>query len=245
MEASWARWGASPEPAARIRTETRRRGPRWTNCNLTGICATRGVRVREVQSDRIVLADMVYSVNWLPLGGFVRLSGENNPEAPRSLARRGLGQRAIVLAAGSAMNAIFPVVAFAIILMIPHTELVGGTVQITAVAPGSPAEASGLMAGDRVLAIDGRTLEAPDELVREVRSGAGSEMLWSVEREGAQRLIPVTPRVNPPAGQGATGIAFTVVGQIEERREPPWRAFPNRLGAPFPWASPGLWTWCN
>ena len=65
-------------------------------------------RVREVQSDRIVLADMVYSVNWLPLGGFVRLSGENNPEAPRSLARRGLGQRAIVLAAGSAMNAIFP-----------------------------------------------------------------------------------------------------------------------------------------
>ena len=184
-------------------------------------------RVREVQSDRIVLADMVYSVNWLPLGGFVRLSGENNPEAPRSLARRGLGQRAIVLAAGSAMNALFPVVAFAIILMIPHTELVGGTVQITAIAPGSPAEASGLMAGDRVLAIDGRTLEAPDELVREVRSGAGSEMLWSVEREGAQRLIPVTPRVNPPAGQGATGIAFTVVGQIEERRaEPPWRAFP-------------------
>ena len=98
VEVSWARWGASPAAGARIRMHTRRRGPRWTNCNPTSICATRG-RVREVQSDRIVLADMVYSVNWLPLGGFVRLSGENNPEAPRSLARRGLGQRAVVLVA--------------------------------------------------------------------------------------------------------------------------------------------------
>ena len=55
-------------------------------------------RVREVHADRIVLADMIYSVNWLPLGGFVRLSGENNPAAPQSLARRSVGQRAIVLA---------------------------------------------------------------------------------------------------------------------------------------------------
>ena len=76
-------------------------------------------RVREVHADRIVLADMIYSVNWLPLGGFVRLSGENNPAAPQSLARRGVGQRAIVLAAGSAMNALFPIVAFAIMAMVP------------------------------------------------------------------------------------------------------------------------------
>jgi regulator of sigma E protease len=182
-------------------------------------------RVREVQGDRLVLADMVYTLNWLPLGGFVRLSGENNPEAPRSLARRGLGQRALVLAAGSAMNAVFPIVAFAIMFMVPHTELVGGTVEITGVAPESPAAAAGLLPGDRVLAVGDNPLDTPDVLVREVRLGAGSPMLWSVERAGVQRLVPVTPRLNPPQGQGATGITFTVVGQQEVRRsEPPWTA---------------------
>ena len=182
-------------------------------------------RVREVQGDRLVLADMVYTLNWLPLGGFVRLSGENNPEAPRSLARRGLGQRALVLAAGSAMNAVFPIVAFAIMFMVPHTELVGGTVEITGVAPESPAAAAGLLPGDRVLAVGDNPLDTPDVLVREVRLGAGSQMLWSVERAGVQRLVPVTPRLNPPQGQGATGITFTVVGQQEVRRsEPPWTA---------------------
>ncbi len=191
-------------------------------------------RVREVHSDRIVLADMIYSVNWLPLGGFVRLSGENNPAAPRSLARRGLGQRAVVLAAGSAMNAIFPIVVFAIMFMIPHTELVGGTVEITRVAPGSPAETAGLQAGDRLVQIGDAPLQSPQDLPREVRLSAGSEMVWVIEREGQQQVAQVTPRVDPPAGQGAVGIGFTVVDQQEERRvEPPWTA--ARMGVTRTW----------
>lgn len=182
-------------------------------------------RVREVLPDQIVLADMIYTVNWLPLGGFVRLSGENNPAAPQSLARRGLGQRAIVLAAGSAMNAIFPIVAFAIMFMVPHTELVGGSAEITAVAPNSPAEAAGLLAGDRIVQVGDRSEVSPQDLPAEVRLAAGTEMTWVVERDGQQRLAQVTPRVDPPPGQGAVGITFSVVGQEEVRRiEPPWTA---------------------
>jgi regulator of sigma E protease len=131
----------------------------------------------------------------------------------------------LVLAAGSVMNAVFPIVAFAIMFMVPHTELVGGTVEITGVAPESPAAAAGLLPGDRVLAVGDNPLDTPDVLVREVRLGAGSPMLWSVERAGVQRLVPVTPRLKPPQGQGATGITFTVIGQQEVRRsEPPWTA---------------------
>ena len=159
-------------------------------------------RVREVDGNRIVMADMLYSLNWLPLGGFVRLSGENNPEAPRSLARRGVGQRAVVLAAGSAMNALFPIVAFAVMFMIPHTELTGGTVQITEIVPDSPAQAAGLMPGDRVLGIDGQLVETPDVLVREVRLGAGDEMLWSIEREGTPQQVRVHAASEPAGGSG-------------------------------------------
>ncbi|MCY4559999.1 MAG: M50 family metallopeptidase [Chloroflexi bacterium] len=191
-------------------------------------------RVREVLPDRIVLADMIYTVNWLPLGGFVRLSGENNPAAPGSLARRGLGQRAIVLAAGSAMNALFPIVAFAIMFMIPHTEMVGGSAEITSVAPNSPAEAAGLMAGDRVVQVGDRSPGAPQELPREVHLAAGTEMTWVIERDGQQRVAQVTPRVDPPPGEGAVGITFSVVDQQEVRKiEPPWTAV--RLGAISTW----------
>ena len=191
-------------------------------------------RVREVLPDRIVLADMIYTVNWLPLGGFVRLSGENNPAAPGSLARRGLGQRAIVLAAGSAMNALFPIVAFAIMFMIPHTEMVGGSAEITSVAPNSPAEAAGLMAGDRVVQVGDRPQGAPQELPREVHLAAGTEMTWVIERDGQQRVAQVTPRVDPPPGEGAVGITFSVVDQQEVRSiEPPWTAV--RLGVISTW----------
>ena len=191
-------------------------------------------RVREVLPDRVVMADMIYSVNWLPLGGFVRLSGENNPAAPGSLARRGLGQRAIVLAAGSAMNALFPIVAFAIMFMVPHTEMVGGTVEITRVVPSSPAETAGLQSGDRVVQIGDAPLESPQDLPREVRLSAGSEMTWVVERDGQQQVTQVTPRVDPPPGQGAVGITFSIVDQQEVRRiEPPWTA--ARLGVTSTW----------
>ena len=191
-------------------------------------------RVREVLPDRVVLADMIYSVNWLPLGGFVRLSGENNPAAPGSLARRSLGQRAIVLAAGSAMNAIFPIVAFAIMFMVPHTEMIGGSAEITSVAPNSPAEAAGLLPGDRVVQVGDRPSSTPQELPREVRLAAGTEMTWVLERDGQQRLAQVTPRVDPPPGQGAVGITFAIVDQQEVRKiEPPWTA--ARLGVTSTW----------
>ena len=191
-------------------------------------------RVREVLPDRVVLADMIYSVNWLPLGGFVRLSGENNPAAPGSLARRGLGQRAIVLAAGSAMNAIFPIVAFAIMFMVPHTEMVGGSAEISSVAPNSPAEAAGLLPGDRVIQVGDRPSGTPQELPREVRLAAGTEMTWVIERDGQQQVAQVTPRVDPPPGQGAVGITFSLVDQQEVRKiEPPWTA--ARLGVTSTW----------
>lgn len=191
-------------------------------------------KVREVGGGRLVLADMIYSVNWLPLGGFVRLSGENNPAAPQSLARRSVGQRAIVLAAGSAMNALFPIVAFAIMAMVPHTEVVGGTAQITAVAPDSPAAAAGLMPGDKVLSVGQRSLDEPERLPQEVRLAAGSEMAWTIERNGQNHMVYVTPRADPPAGQGAVGIGYEIVDQQTERRtEPPWVAM--RVGVTDTW----------
>jgi regulator of sigma E protease len=188
-------------------------------------------KVRQVDGSSLILADMLYSVNWLPLGGFVRLAGESNPAVPRSLASKGTGPRAVVLAAGSFMNAVLPIILFTILFMIPQDVAVGDVV-VTQVVPGSPANAAGVQAGDIILQAGGEEIESPTDLVRAISLNAGSEMQWLVERGGTQEVIRVTPRLNPPPDEGATGIGIDLINsQIVTRSDPPWtalgRAFSN------------------
>ncbi len=180
--------------------------------------------LRQLDAHSFVVADMLYSVNWLPLGGFVRLAGENNPAAPRSLASKSPGARAIVLAAGAFMNAIFPIVVFTILFMIPQNVTLGN-VAVGQVADNSPAQAAGIRPGDIITHAAGREIEHGSDLVRLTTRSAGSEMEWTVEREGRQLVVRLTPRVNPPEGQGATGIRIELINQRSETRyEPPWTA---------------------
>ena len=90
------------------------------------------------------------------------------------------------------------------------------------------------MPGDKVLSVGERAIEQPERLPQEVRLGAGSEMTWVIERNGQRHVAQVTPRVDPPAGQGAVGIGYEIVDQRAERRtEPPWVAL--RLGVTDTW----------
>lgn len=189
--------------------------------------------VREVDGESLVLADMAYTLNWLPLGGFVRLAGENNPAVPRSLASKGAGPRAIILAAGSLMNALFPLVAFTLLFMIPQSVTVGN-VQVEEVMDNSPAQSAGVVAGDLILNAGGRDIKHGSDLVRATTLNAGTEMEWTVERDGRAEIVRVTPRVNPPEGQGATGIRIALVNlRSETQYEPPWTAV--WLGATNTW----------
>ena len=132
-------------------------------------------KVRQVAGNTLLVADMLWSLNWLPLGGFVRLAGENNPATPRSLAAKGAGPRAIILAAGALMNAIFPIVVFTLLFMLPQ-EVTVGRVAVTEVASNSPAQAAGIRAGDVIAAAGGREIEQSSDLVRVTTLRAGSEM---------------------------------------------------------------------
>ena len=177
--------------------------------------------VRDIDPDSLTVADMVYTLNWLPLGGFVRLAGENNPAVPRSLAAKGAGPRAIILAAGSLMNAVFPLVAFTLLFMIPQDVTVG-QVQIDEVAANSPAQAAGILPGDIVINADDKVIEHGSDLVRATTLNAGSPMEWTILRDGRTEIVRLTPRVNPPPGQGATGVRISLVNlRTESRYEPP------------------------
>ncbi len=153
--------------------------------------------------------ETVYSLNWIPLGGFVRMVGEEDPSHPRSFAGQPVWKRVIVLVAGSAMNLLFPIAVFATLLTFPH-DTVAGTVTITGVSPNSPAQEAGLRPGDTVLEIEGKRVANHWDLVTAVMSRLGRPTEFTI-RKGlivtglafSPELAPIekvtiTPRLKPP-----------------------------------------------
>ena len=181
-------------------------------------------KVRAVEDGSFVLADMLFSVNWTLLGGFVRLAGESNPDVPRSLASKGVGTRFLVLVAGPLMNAILPIVFFTVLLMLPQDVLVG-RLMVGEVSPESPAQEAGVKAGDAILQANGHKIENSGDLIRAINLNGGSTMEWLVDRGARQQIITVTPRFDQDAGRWLVGILTEMVGAHTERRSnPPWVA---------------------
>ncbi len=153
--------------------------------------------------------DTLYSINVVPLGGFVRMVGEEDPEHPRSFARKGVLQRIIVLSAGSFMNLLTPIVIFAILFAIPRDTAVGSVV-ISGVAPGSPASEARIRPGDVVLSFDGDRVNNHLDLIQRVMASLGSETEITLRRGSivsglggspelsAVETLTVVPRLNPP-----------------------------------------------
>jgi len=179
-----------------------------------------------------------YTINWLPLGGFVRLLGEEDPTDPRSLAAQARWKRIVIMAAGSVMNVLLPVLLFGISNMIPQ-EVPAGQAQITAVASGSPAEKAGVKENDIILAVNGREASNVSDVAYFIRLNQGDTMTWRIRRQnepgavgvgggGEIAQVEVYGRWAPPKGQGPTGISLGQRGTLTETRSyPVWEAIPR------------------
>ena len=170
----------------------------------------------------------IYSINALPLGGFVKLAGEEDPHVPGSLAGKGYGTRILVLSAGSLMNLLLPLILFSIAFMLPH-NIITAPVTIETVAAGSPAEAAGMRVGDTILSMNGKTINNIADVQRLTLLHLGQQITVEVKhQDGTSESIKIVPRWKPPAGQGAMGI-ITRSGEnpiITRVSEPFWRAIP-------------------
>jgi regulator of sigma E protease len=156
--------------------------------------------------------ETLYSLNWLPIGGFVRMEGEDgDSDDPRSFGSQRLWKQLVVLVSGVVMNLLL---AFVIFFGIAWLATPQGGLHFNEVQAGSPAEAAGLKAGDTILAIDGQTFDLfpnPDAgraAIARLKDKAGQTVTLSVKgADGSVRPVVVTLR--PPdvaADKGALGI---------------------------------------
>ncbi len=184
-------------------------------------------KIRSVGDGSFILADMLYSMNWAPIGGFVRLAGEANPNIPRSLASKGTGTRFLVLIAGPLMNAILPLFIFTVLLMIPQDVAVGRLV-ITEVGEGTGAAAAQVKVGDVVLRANDRDIDNRLDFTREINLNGGSQMEMLVERDGRELLLLVRPRFDTDSDRWLVGVIPQLTDfTIERQSQPIWEAIPN------------------
>ncbi|MBN1538106.1 MAG: site-2 protease family protein [Anaerolineales bacterium] len=148
-----------------------------------------------------------FSLNWIPLGGFVRIKGENDPEIPGGLAAASPWVRLVVIAAGSLTNILIGVL-LAGILYFNIGEPIPNKVKILEVAPNSPAETSGLIAGDIIIKVAGQSLENVNDLHNLIYDRLGESITITIERGDQVEKITLIPRENPPENEGAIGIVM-------------------------------------
>jgi regulator of sigma E protease len=172
----------------------------------------------------------LWKLGWMPLGGYVKLHGQEPPEpgaeaaalTPDSFSAKPVWARAWIVAAGPLANFLLAAVLFAVLFAVAGQRVPAPVVQ--EVVPGMPAEAAGLRAGDRVLSIDGVAITRFDELQSMVREAAGREMVFRVGRDGTQLELPATP-----ARQGNAVVLGIRGGAVETIRVGPvaavWQGF--------------------
>jgi regulator of sigma E protease len=174
--------------------------------------------------------ETIYSLNWIPLGGFCKMLGEEDPSEPRSFASKRPAVRLATLAAGPLMNAILPILLLTIAFMVPRQVEVGN-VMIEKVAPDSPASEAGIAPGDTLLSINGHTIKNIGDVIYDINLELGNKITLELkDAEGNLKTAEVVPRWNPPPDQGAVGIEMSMVptGNITQS-DPFWKAVPKSI----------------
>ncbi|UCD10282.1 MAG: site-2 protease family protein [Dehalococcoidales bacterium] len=176
-----------------------------------------------------------YSINTIPLGGFCKMAGEEDPDVPGSLASKNTAVKLLVLASGSLMNFLLPIILFSIAYMIPHNEITEGSVKILEVSEGSPAAIAGILPGDTVISVDGKNVVSRNDVSRYIQMNLGTDMEMTVLHEnGVTETVSLVPRWKPPEGEGSAGILpVTENAVIDEVSYPFWEAIPKGFNSSF------------
>lgn len=190
-----------------------------------------------------------YTLNWLPIGGFVKLYGEeyakgssrssagSHPNEKGAFYAQSGWVKSAVLTAGVGMNYLLGLLLIMVVFWGVGVPKVNQVAVIKEVSPGSPAADAGLEEGDVILKVAGQPVEDAGQIVRLVNEHPGRKINFTLrerkppaasdklrpDEETGWREVTLVPRKNPPQGEGAVGITFTVVPEVSYHRVSWWR----------------------
>lgn len=165
------------------------------------------------------VGDTIYSINALPFGGFVRLHGEQEEDSVTDISRSFLHKskkiRSFVVIAGVIMNFLLAIFAFAIVYSFSGVPKDTNRVKVVEVSVDSPAQKAGIVPGDVITKVNGEAVKTSDAFVSQTAALAGKTVTYVLERDvngSVQELtVKLTPRQNPPEGQGPVGVVISTM----------------------------------
>lgn len=170
------------------------------------------------------IGETIYSINWLPIGGFVKLYGEDEAgggkislkskkstvkNSSRAFFAKPWWQRGLVSVAGVAMNFLLAVILISVIFAVVGVGVPGNKVIVTQIIKDSPADMSGLKTGDTVEYINNVKITSTQQLIDLTKKHLGEKLTLKVLTNGKEKTLEVTPRKEYPKDQGPMGVAIS------------------------------------
>lgn len=163
---------------------------------------------------------VVFSINWLPLGGFVKLQGEHDDDiGAGDYGALTFWQKTQVLLAGVAVNWALAVILITVLALVglpkilPNqfsvagdTQTVHQPVELLSVSDGLPGAKAGLKQGDQILRFDNKAVTSPDDLASGTANNKGKTVDVTYERDGKKQTTQVALRANDSDKRGYLGV---------------------------------------
>jgi len=165
------------------------------------------------------IGETIYSINALPFGGFVRLHGEQEETEEtnirRSFLHKSKKKRFLVVIAGVIMNFLLAIVCFAIVYSFSGVPKETGRLKVIDISTDSPAQKAGIVVGDVITKIGKDSVSSSNDFIEKTATLKGKSTSFEIERTvGDQKSnlkINLTPRENPPEGEGPIGVTITTM----------------------------------
>ncbi len=192
------------------------------------VLGNKSIETLEKNSDESLIPGpgrTVYSLNWLPLGGFVKIKGENGEgkNDNDSFVSKSIWKRIIILSAGVIMNVVLAWFLFSLGYMMgmpqstsnlgPRAQVSKSQVMVVQVMPNSPAFRAGLKEGDEILRADNIPIKTDQDLQQAVASRVNQKVNFLIKRGIREKKVSITPR-SKKGGRAVIGVGIAYSGLV-------------------------------
>jgi len=165
----------------------------------------------------------IYSLNWLPFGGFVRLYGEQADKKIKSqdaFCQKSKSIRSLVLLTGVFFNFLLAIVVFTVVYSFIGIPTKTDQVMIVGIIPGSPAEQAGLKEGHVIKEFNYQPLKESNQLIALTSENLGQEVTLKIQAEEELSEVSLVPREQTSQDEGPLGV---IISDVEMKKYPLWQ----------------------